>query len=103
MIKIRTSVADIDIEYFRKNKVFDDATKNRIYDWEEFFRSKLILKLNKAYDDNWKLDFTQTPEQLSWMVDIKANDRSTAIQVKNIIKGSLKGFNIEAFYDGVGI
>lgn len=101
-MKIRTSISDFNAEYFFNNHVFDNETKNRIYDWDEFFRSKLITKLNELYEDDWKLDFTQKSEK-SWMVDIQANDMTIIKNIKNIIIQSLDGFEIEAFCSGRGI
>lgn len=95
-MKIRTSISDFNVEYFFKNHVFDNDTKNRIYDWNEFFRSKLITKLNELYEDNWKLDFTQKTEK-SWLVDIQANDIAIIKSIKSIIIQSLEDFEIEAF------
>ncbi len=102
MIKIKTSVTDINLQYFIDNKVHDDVTKNRIYDWEEFFRSKLILKLNDSFEDSWRLDFTQTPEN-TWLVDVFCDNIKTALQIKNIIISTIKDFRFEVFFNNKGI
>ncbi len=102
MIKINTSVTDINIQYFIDNKIHDNATKNRIYDWDEFFRSKLILKLNDLFSDDWRLEFTQTPEN-SWLVDVFCEDLNTASKIKNVILHSISDFKFEVFFNNRAI
>ena len=101
-MKIRTSIKDINFDYFIKNNVFDNESKNRIYDWEDFFRSRLLVNLNELFGDDWKLDFTQESEK-SWLVDIEAKDMVTVKSIKSVINQKLEGFEVEAFCNGRGI
>jgi len=102
MIKIKTAITDINIQYFIENNVHDHATKNRIYDWEEFFRSKLILKLNDLFGNDWRLEFTQVPKG-SWLVDIFCKDIKSAVKIRNVIFSTISDFKIEAFFNNRGI
>lgn len=102
MIKIKTSITDIDVQYFIDNEVHDNATKNRIYDWEEFFRSRLILKLNELFGDDWRLELTQTPEN-SWLVDVFCDDLNTARQIKQIIISTIDDLGFEVFLNNKAI
>lgn len=102
MIKIKTSITDIDVQYFIDNEVHDNVTKDRIYDWEEFFRSKLILKLNELFGDDWSLEFTQTPEN-SWIVDVFCDGLNTARQIKGVVIGTIEGLDFEVFFNNKAI
>lgn len=97
MIKINTSITNINIQYFIDNEVHDNESKNRIYDWDEFFRSRLILKLNELFGDGWRLDFIQTPENY-WQVDVFCDDLKTAVQIKNVIIDTIDDFKFEVFF-----
>lgn len=102
MIRIKTSITDINVQYFIDNEVHDNSTKNRIYDWEEFFRSRLILKLNELFGDDWRLEFTQTPEN-SWLVDVFCDDLNNARQMKEVIISTIEGLDFEVFYNNKAI
>lgn len=98
MLKINTSVTEINVQHFIDHKVHDFATKNCIYSWNDFFRSKLILKLNDLFDDGWKLEFTQDPKD-SWLVDVFCEDLSMASKIKNVILSSIPDFKFQVFYN----
>ena len=102
MIKIKTSITDINVQYFTDNEVHDDETKNRIYDWEEFFRSKLILKLNELFGNDWRLQFDQTTWN-SWFVDVFCNDLATAIKIKQVVVGTIDDLDFEVFFNNRAI
>jgi hypothetical protein len=102
MIKIRTSITEFNLQYLIDHKLHDNETKNRIYDWEEFFRSKLILKINEVFKNSWYLEFTQVREK-SWIVDITCEDLKSALIIKSIINISLDDFTIETFYNNKSI
>jgi hypothetical protein len=102
MIKIKTSITDINVQYFIDNEVHDNETKNRIYDWEEFFRSRLILKLNELFGDDWRLEFIQTPEN-SWQVDVFCDDLDTARQIKGVIIATIEDVDFEVFFNNRAI
>jgi hypothetical protein len=102
MIKIKTSITDINVQYFIDNEVYDNDTKNRIYDWEEFFRSRLILNLNELFGDDWHLDFIQTPEKY-WQVDVFCDDLDTARQIKEVITSAIDDFQFEVFFNNKAI
>jgi hypothetical protein len=52
---------------------FDDEWKNRLYDVEEFFRSKVILPINEFAGNNWKAQFIEMGlTEKTYIVDIIA-------------------------------
>lgn len=102
MFKIKVLITDFDLQYLSENNVHSNATKNRVYVWEEYFRSKIMLKINYTVGHDWSLRFSQTLED-SWMIDIFSKDLDSASKIKSIIKNTLEDTKVEFFMNNKAI
>lgn len=76
---------------------FSDRMRNKIYDTEEEFRSKIILEVNSAIENRWHVRFIETP-QSTFMIDIFHETNDDYHIIKRIILERLNRDLISDFY-----
>lgn len=81
---------------------FNDPFLNKIYDYEEYFRSKVIIPINEMTGDNWHVYFTEYVfPYKGFFADIYADSAERAILIRNIISEKLGSeFAFMFYYKG---
>lgn len=78
---------------------FDQEFKNKLYDKEEEFRSKIILEINEFAGNDWYVHFIDfaSPSGKKFIVDITISKHEYQSRIVNVITNAFPDFDF-SFY-----
>ncbi len=81
---------------------FNDDFMERLYDTEEYFREKIILKINDIAGNDWAVRFVEEPtENKSYLVDVEVKEDRHLLKIINIIAEAFPEINLSFWKPGI--
>ncbi len=72
--------------------------RNKIYNEEEGFREKIILKINKLSQGKWHIDFTEYPSG-NFDADVYTENHEDFVLIKSILVNEFKENPLEYIWE----
>lgn len=82
---------------------FDDNFKNKLYDVEEYIRSKVILEINEFAGGGWNLNFIDNPmPKPAYIVEVTLTDLTHLDKIVYTVRQAFPDHFLTFFLNGAG-